>query len=467
MNKNFSRLSRRDMLRVGASTLVASVGMDRLAHLRRADAGTPYVSGYKALVCLYLVGGNNGFNTFVPMSSSGYGTYTASRGNLALGQSTLLPLNGAASDGGMYGMHPSCPELAALFNKGNMAVVCNVGTLVQPMTAAQARAGSMPLPPQLFSHIDQTAQWMTSIPQSPEHFGWAGRLADLLASKGVGANLAFNVNVGGTNSWQDGKSTLPYVLGTDGAPTLDGTHDPYHANGARITAMKALLSQAASDSSPMVQQYQSVLASADSKVSLVSNSLMTAGDLKTQFPNPPTDGIHQGDSSLDAQLHEVARVIKAQPQIGDARQIFYVQILGFDTHNGELATQANLLKYVSTDVNNFFAAMGEIGMQNDVTLFTMSDFGRTLGSNGDGSDHAWGNHQLVVGGAVKGGYYGTMPSLAVGGADDFSSGRLVPTTSTDQYAATLAAWFGVQPGDLPGLFPNLKNFNQQTLGFLG
>jgi uncharacterized protein (DUF1501 family) len=221
------------------------------------------------------------------------------------------------------------------------------------------------------------------------------------------------------------------------------------------------------DANPMVNAYQSVLSNAKTKVSLVTNSLNTAGDLKTQFPNNNGDGGQSGDGQLDAQLHEVARVIKANQQIGDARQIFFVQMAGFDTHNGELATQARLLKYVSSYMNNFWTAMGEIGMQSNVCIFTMSDFGRTLGSNGDGSDHAWGNHQVVLGGGVKGGFYGTMPSLQVGGPDDFSLGRLIPTTSTDQFAATLAQWFGVAPTDLPGLFPNLKNFTTQTLAFMG
>ena len=332
---------------------------------------------------------------------------------------------------------------------------------------AQAQSGSVPLPPQLFSHIDQTNQWMTSNPQSQDLFGWAGLVADLFASKGVGANLAYNVNIGGTNTWQNGKTTLPYVLGTSGAPSLNVLGNPYHLNGARVKVVQDLLGQAAADPNVMVSQYQAIVANADAKVSVVTNALTAAGDLTTQFPNNSGDGGQSGDSDLDKQLHEVARVIKANQQLGDARQIFFVQILGFDTHNGELATQGRLLQYVSSYLNNFWTAMGEIGMQDSVTVFTMSDFGRTLGSNGDGSDHAWGNHQLVLGGAVKGDYYGTMPSLKIGGPDDFSSGRLVPTTSSDQYAATIAQWFGVAQADLPGVFPNLHAFSQSNLGFLG
>jgi uncharacterized protein (DUF1501 family) len=464
MKKN---LSRRDILRIGGAALGSSAVLGRLTLPRHALAGGSYVSGYKALVCVYLTGGNNGFNMVVPTASSAYATYAASRGNLAVAQSSLLPLDGTASDGNTYGLHPSCPELQGLFNTGKMALVCNVGTLMQPTTVAQAQSGSVPLPPQLFSHIDQTNQWMTCNPQSQQLFGWAGLVADLFASKGVGANLAYNVNVGGTNTWQNGKTTLPYVLGASGAPSLAVLDNPYHLKGAREKVVQALLAQAATDPSLMVSQYQAIVANADAKVSVVTNALAAAGDLTTQFPNNPGDGGQSGDSNLDAQLHEVARVIKANQQFGDARQIFFVQLLGFDTHNGELATQGRLLQYVSGYLNNFWNAMGEIGMQDSVTVFTMSDFGRTLGSNGDGSDHAWGNHQLVLGGAVKGGYYGKMPSLKIGGPDDFSSGRIVPTTSSDQYAATVAQWFGVALSDLPGVFPNLHAFSQPNLGFLG
>jgi uncharacterized protein (DUF1501 family) len=461
-----SNLSRRDILRFGATTLATSTVLGRLCEPGVARAANPYVSGYKALVCVQLLGGNQGFNMVVPTSEGAYSTYQTSRGNLALAQSTLLPLNGMASDGNSYGLHPKCPELQSLFNAGNLAIVTNVGTIIQPTTVAQAQSGSVPLPPQLFSHLDQVNQWATSIPQSLDLYGWGGRLADLLGQKGVSTELGFNINVAGSaNYWQQGLSTLPYTLGTSGAPVLNVTNS--HGNGARANAVLALQSQATSDPSPFVKAYAGVVSSASAKVSLINNALSAAGDVTTQFPNNPGDGGLTGDGGFDLQLHEVARVIKAQSQIGDARQLFYVQLLGFDTHNGELATQAQLLTYVSSYLNAFWTAMGEIGMQDNVTAFTMSDFGRTLGSNGDGSDHGWGNHALVLGGAVNGGaYYGTMPSLKIGGPDDFGAGRLVPTTSTDQYAATLASWFGVADADIPGLFPNLKNFTTSNLGFM-
>jgi uncharacterized protein (DUF1501 family) len=460
------KISRRDALCAGAA-VIASADVFGGLGTKRAIAANPYVSGYKALVCVNLSGGNNAFNMIVPTTPAAYATYQASRTNLAIDSTTLLPLNGMASDGNQYGFHPSCPELQSLFNAGNLAIVGNVGTLVQPTTVAQAQAGSVPLPPQLFSHIDQSGQWMTSIPQSQELIGWAGRLADVLLANEVPVHLAFNINMTqGSNAWQTGKNANQYVLGVGAAPTLVALTDNY-LNNTRSKAIQALLAQAASDSSPFVNAYESVIASANSKAALINQALTTAGDLTTQFPNAPGDGGQTGDQGFDAQLHEVARVIKAASTLGDVRQMFFVSIGGFDTHNAELATQKNLLQFVSSYLNNFWKGMGEINMQDNVTVFTLSEFGRTLGSNGDGSDHAWGSHQLILGGAVKGGYYGTMPSLKVGGPDDFGLGRLVPTTSTDQVAATLASWFGVAAADITTMFPNLSNFSTSSLGFLG
>lgn len=461
-----ANISRRDILRFGAGTAVTCTTLGRLCDPRLARAATPYVSGYKALVCVELSGGNQGFNMLVPTSASAYSTYQTSRSNLAIANNVLLPVNGMGSDGNSYGFHPNCPELQTLFNAGNLAVVANVGTIVQPTTVAQAQAGSVPLPPQLFSHIDQTNQWATSIPQSLNLYGWGGRIADLLSTKGVPTTLDFNINVtAGANYWQQGQSSLPYTLGTGGAPILNEL--TAHGSGERAKAAAALQALATMDPSPFVTAYASVVANAVAKVSIVTNALTAAGDLTTMFPSNAGDGGTTGDGGFDMQLHEVARVIKAQSQIGDVRQLFYVQLQGFDTHNTELKIQGQLLLYLSSYLNNFWRAMGEIGMQQNVTVFTMSEFGRTLGSNGDGSDHGWGNHALVLGGAVKGGaFYGKMPSLQIGGPDDFNNGRLVPTTSSDQYAATLARWFGVADADIPGLFPNVANFSTSDLGFM-
>lgn len=457
---NFKALNRREFLGLSGRIIGSAGLLATMSSFQNAYAAADS-SGYKALVCVYLAGGNNGFNTVVPVSSSAYNIYATSRTNLALPQNSLLTLNGVASDGASYGLHSSCPELRNLFNAGHLGVICNVGTLVQPTTVAQAKAASVPLPLQLFSHADQQTEWWTSIVDRAERNGWAGRIADFYVDQGYAARLAMNINIGGVNYWQEGRKAMPYVLGANGAPTLNTTNDAFYRNGNRRRVALDLLTQAQNDSNLLVAEYARIQMTAASRVSLVNDALAAAGDLSTSFPTFPAD------SGLGAQLHEVARCIKAHAQIGDSRQIFYVQLGGFDTHNGELESQARLLAILSQNLNAFWTAMNEIGEQNNVTLFTASDFGRSLGSNGDGSDHAWGNHHFVLGGAVRGGYYGTMPSLVIEGPDDVGAGRIVPTTSTDQYAATLANWFGVADTNLNGIFPNLANFgSRRNLGFL-
>jgi uncharacterized protein (DUF1501 family) len=461
MKKEYSR---RNFLQMGAGTLASSALVANLAGMRTAYGAAPDVSGYKALVCLFMAGGNQGFNWVVPTSNAAYNVYRTSRSNLALAQNSLLPMNGVASDGNSYGFHPNCPELQGLFNAGHLAVVSNVGTLIRPTTVAQAQSGSVALPPQLFSHIDQQIEWMTGIPQALERIGWAGRVADFINTQtGITPNLAYNINVGGANYWQEGRNTIPYVLGTSGAPIYNETSNSSYRGGARRQASLDLLNQGQSSTSPLVKQYAQIRQSAVDKVSLVNTSLSASGDFTTVFPATAS-----GDSNLSEQLHQVARVIKAQSRFGDSRQLFFVQIAGFDTHSNELNSQGPLLGFISRYLNAFWNSMVEIGMQNNVSVFTASDFGRTLNSNSDGSDHGWGSHALVLGGAVQGGrYFGTMPNLAIGGPDDFGGGRLVPTTSADQYAATLARWFGIPDADLASIFPNLPNFTVRNLGFMG
>jgi uncharacterized protein (DUF1501 family) len=340
--------------------------------------------------------------------------------------------------------------------------VRNVGPLIRPTTAAQALAGSAPLPPQIFSHLDQSNQWQSGVPQAVAPYGWGGKIADYFQSQGYVANLDFNISLAGSNTWQQGRATNPYSLHAGGVSTLDA-NDNYR-NGLRKQATQALIDQGAGDANLLVNTHAKLFDSAIAKVALVNDALTAAGELATAFP-----AAQPNDGGLSQQLHEVARIIKAQSQIGDRRQLFIVKLGGFDTHINELATQSALLAYVSQSVNAFYNAMVEIGMKNDVTLFTMSEFGRTLTANSNGgADHGWGSHHLVVGGAVVGAkFYGTMPSLTLGGPDDFGQGRLVPSTSADQYAATLTRWFGVPDSSLNSIFTNLPNFAVRNLGFLG
>lgn len=453
------RVNRREFLTFGAKTMASAGLLATAGSLQTALAAATDTAGYKALVCVFLSGGNNGFNTIVPLSSSAYDTYRTTRTNLALPQASLLPLNGTASDGNTYGMNGNCAPLQSLFNTGRMAIVGNVGPLIVPTTKAQFQAGSVPLPPQLFSHLDQQIHWWTSRPDSTERLGWAGRIADLYTRNGYNPRLAMNINVGGSNYWQEGGESIPYVLGPNGAPTRFTTRSGWR-NGTRRQAALDLLAQGTGSAPLLTSEWGGIELNAQSKVSLVNNALAQSGSFVTQFQD------EAGDHGIASQLRAVARTIRARSQIGDSRQIFFVNMGGYDTHNDELSLQGNLLRMLSRAINSFQSAMNEIGMQDSVTLFTASDFGRSLGSNGDGSDHAWGNHHMIVGGAVRGGYYGKMPSLALNGPDDAANGRVLPTTSTDQYAATLARWFGVADADLPVVFPNLVNFPTRTLGFV-
>jgi uncharacterized protein (DUF1501 family) len=449
--------SRREFMRLGVHGAAATALWLTLGGQARAAAD---VSGYKALVCLYLSGGNNGFNMVVPTTTAGYNTYAATRINLALPQASLLTLNGTASDGYAYGLHPSMAATQALFNAGHVAILGNVGTLVQPTTLAQAKAESVTLPRQLFSHLDQTTEWMTSLPDQATRTGWAGRMADALVRQGYAPRLAINLTLDGSNYWQEGSLTQPYPVSQGGAPTLGVTEDIYYRDGTRQQAALDLITQGRASANLMTAEFANLLVSAANKVTIVNNALASAGTLTTPFPAIANDG------DLGQQFSQVALTIKAHAAL-DARQIFFVQIGGFDTHQDELATQASLLNIVSSNINAFSNAMNEIGMQNNVTLFTMSEFGRSLGSNGSGSDHAWGSHHLIVGGAVHGGYYGTMPDLALDGASDVGDGRVMPSTSTDQYGATLARWFGLDDAQLDTVFPNLAHFSTRNLGFLG
>lgn len=448
--------SRRDFLRLGTGTLVSSAMLSSFPVWQRALAQTSFTD-YKALVCLYMIGGNDGFNWFIPLGN-GYSMYSTARKVLTLPQNTVLPLVGpgstpaVASDGYQYGIHPSCPNLKSYFDAGTMAVLANVGVLIQPTTQSAIRGGA-PLPPQLFSHIDQQTLWYTSRPDTQETTGWAGRIGDTF--KTASPTLGVNIDIGIPNALQQGADTNAYVLGTDGAPILQETTQSWRGTSRADTA-KQLYALAANDQSLLVRQYAQIADNANKKVGIVRTAVTNAPDLATKFTKI------DGDSDLGAQLHEVARVIKAASTIGDARHIFFVSLNGFDTHNNQLADQGRLLSILDTHVKSFWDAITEIGAQNKVTLFTASEFGRSTGTNGDGADHAWGNHHMILGGAVKGGqYYGTMPNMKIGGPDDFSPsgvGQIIPTTSTDQYGGALATWFGVPSAALSTVFPRLSVF---------
>jgi len=464
--------SRRDFLRntvcaLGGMALASSVESFGIVNALVPQAATDY----KALVCIFMNGGNDGNNMFVSLDQ--YAAYSAARAasTLAIPQASLLPVS--PTNGGSYGFNPSMPEMKARFDEGRLAVLCNNGPLVEPLTRTTYQNGSGKKPLQLFSHSDQVGLFQTAIANNVSQTGWGGRVADLTATLNGAASFPQNVSIAGINLFLTGIDTRQLAIGDSNTAlnnvlplTMTGSTSEVTARNASFNELRTLdnnfkLIKAASDTRSSALQTRAALASVNPA-------------LTTLFPN----------TSLGRQLLQIARLIKAgnDPSAGInmKRQIFFAQIGGFDTHSNQhpatLGGQDSLLLQVSQAMNAFYNATVELGVQNNVTSFTLSDFGRTLqpagSGNGVGSDHAWGNHHLIMGGAVLGGrLYGTYPTLALGGPDDTDGGssprgRWIPTTSVEQYAATLANWYGLSSSDLPAVFPLINRFATPNLGFM-
>jgi len=456
MNILHRQLNRRDVLRLGTQATASASLMATLGSLQTAMAASD-TTGYKALVCVFLNGGNDSYNWLVPRSTAAYNEYANSRRNLALAKADLLPITPSNTGSALYGLNPACAEMQSLFQAGKAAFVVNTGPLVQPTTLAQYQAESVPLPYQLYSHSDQQALTQTCIANSTERYGWAGRVADLLNSQGFRQPLAMNVSINGNNIYQGGRDTVLYNIGTDGAPQMNIYQDDYYRDGKRRELFLKLLQLSGNDPSLLQKEYAGTLTRSYQTAQTVNMALDSVPALTTRF----------GSDYLSRQLKMAARLVRARDALGVKRQVFFVQIGGWDFHDALLTAQATKLGELSKALKSFQDALAEIGAENLVTTFVASEFGRTLTSNGDGTDHGWGGHTLVLGGAVQGGkFYGSYPSLAVDGPSDTGRGALLPGTATDQVAATLAQWFGVSNGDLDTVFPNLRNFSQRNLGFV-
>lgn len=441
-------MDRRKLLKLGAFSVFAGTAMSSL--LTRA-AG----ADYKAAVCVFLAGGCDANNLLVPNDDVGYAGYAAARQTLAIPRAQLLPV--APRSGGAYGLHPAMSGLQGLFNQGKLALLANVGTLIQPTTKAQALSGSWPLPDNLLSHIDQQNQWVMLNPALPSTLtGWGGRLADALTASNAGARFPPVVSAAGSNLFCDGAVSVSTAVDPGGTSGFFGTSGSAIDN-ARVAALTKILTD---NSGPQLQTaFANGLSATMDQAGIVGNSFNTA--LNTPFP--PTD--------IGQQLYRVAQLIASRTALGLSRQVFYVELGGFDTHAGQPGALQNLLTQLSQALSAFFAATVELGVAQDVVTFSHSEFSRTLkpaGDNGLGTDHAWGGHSLILGGGVKGGdLYGSFPQLILSGPDDMTDeGRWVPTTSVDQYAGTVASWMGVADADLTTVLPNLVNFQQKRLGFL-
>jgi uncharacterized protein (DUF1501 family) len=445
----------------------ASSALGSLVLAQAAAAQSRDITGYKALVCVFLAGGNDSFNTVIPRDNSYYGLYSTARAGvgtgLALAQNTLLPITSATpqSSGALYGLHPSMPEMQQLFAANRCAIVANVGPLIEPITQAQFQNSSVPVPPQLFSHSDQQAFWQTSRPDTTARIGWGGRLADLLQAANTNGSLSMSMTLAGNNIFQTGNTVQPYSLGADGPVERGGYFQPWFAS--RRAAIDALLAQ--SQAHPFERAFAQTQRRSLDNYQFVATALAGSAPLTTVFPTGT-----ENDVRLSRQLKMVARMIRARTALDQRKQIYFVQVGGYDLHDRLLVEHADLLGSLSRCLKAFYDATVEMGIANQVTTFTASDFGRTLSSNGDGTDHGWGAEHFVIGGAVNGGsIYGAMPTPVLGGADDAGWGQVIPKIATDQYAATLARWLGASESQIDLILPRLGMFpasGGRNLGFM-
>lgn len=452
--------SRRVFLqRASALSLLRGAAPFGLSLLGMAEAAAQSAGDYKALVCVFLYGGNDYANTVVPYDQASYDQQYALRGNLRIPRDENLTRNllnpaTALPGGRQYALAPGLDPLAGLFNTGKMALLLNVGTLVQPTTVAQYKARSVPLPPKLFSHNDQQSYWQSSSPEGATS-GWGGRMGDLLASGNGNATFTC-IGASGNAVYLAGREAVQYQVTPSGAIAVKGiTSSRLFGSAAASATLQALMT------GPSAQQLENEYArvcqrsiSANAQIAAVT----AAANLATTFP---------ANNGLASQLKVVAQIIAGRGTLGARRQVFFVSMGGFDTHDGLLSAHPRLMASLGSALSAFHDATVELGVDRQVTTFTASDFGRTLVSNNDGSDHGWGSMHFVLGGAVKGAaYYGDAPEIANGGANDVGQGRLLPGLSVDQYGATLASWLGVSASEQDMVLPNLRNFGTRNLGFV-
>jgi uncharacterized protein (DUF1501 family) len=439
--------------------LVSRLGLAGLSSLAGSAAAQVAPSDYKALVCVFLYGGVDGNSILVPYDNAGYAQYAGVRtqgSGLQIAQSSLLPIQPATS-ATPYGLHPDLGELQGLFNQKKLAFLANVGTLNAPTTRSTYQKER---PDSLYSHADQQRQWESSVSDGVSRSGWGGRIADKIAPLNGAATFPAITSFAGANLFTNGDVTNPLALPASGGIGLQGYTGSSQSN-ARLGALQQLL--ALDGGNAFVNGAASIVRQALAVSGVASPILTSTTSAVTPFFSGQT-------SSIAQQLQQIAKMIEARAQVGLKRQVFFVSLGSFDTHNNELNQLSTLFNQLSPALKSFYDATVQLGVANQVTTFSISDFGRTFQpASGGGTDHAWGSHHFVMGGAVKGGdFYGRYPTLVLDGPDDAEKeGRWIPTTAVDQYGATLARWLGVSDADMTHVFPNLTSFGNSNLGFLG
>lgn len=464
--------SRREFLR--RSTLLSMLGPGA-AHfaLNLAAIGAAAAQAaedYRALVCLFFYGGNDAHNMVLATDPDSWSEYQRLRATppdpiaLAAPGATggVLPIvPGTPQAGRSFALHPNLGPLQSLFDLERLAVVANVGTLVAPLTRAQYGNGSVPRPANLFSHNDQQSTWQAYGPEG-SRYGWGGRMGDLLASGNASSTFTC-MSVSGNAVWLAGQSTLQYPVGPNGGIPIAGLSGSLFGSSTAGSVLRSIIT--GDSAHPMEKELGRVATRSIGAQAALNAAMLPVGSLD---PVPLLPGTSQ-TNGLAAQLQTVARIIGGRGALGAKRQIFFVGLGGFDTHDAQRVNQGNLMTRTGQALAYFDQQLARPALNalDSVTLFTASEFGRTLTSNGDGTDHGWGSHHFVVGGAVRGrDIYGRYPAIGVNTPDDVGQGRLLPAISVDQYAATLAGWFGLGAGQLADVFPNLRNFAQADLGFM-
>lgn len=476
MGHKHHKISRRSFLgqascaAVGYTTLFSTLTNLKMLNAAAGFNSSVQKSGdYKALVCLLNSGGMDSFNMLIPRGTPEYNQYAATRTNMAIPQNSILPITAASPDGRLYGLHPSLTRTKTLFDQGKVAFVSNVGALVQPMTRQQFYDGTVPAPLGLFSHSDQVQHWQTGIPHSREAVGWGGKIADMLMASNENQNISMSMSLSGSNLFQTGNSSVEFALRPIyGAVGIDGRDQTWIVPEMKMAALNGMMNNTYADI------YKKTF------TGTVKKAMLGFEELQPILDNPPTWAVpfvnEGGDwnPSLNMYFEMVARTIAGRDTLGMNRQIFFIDYGGWDHHDELLNNQANMLDELDKALHQFNAAMEQLGIADCVTTFSISEFSRTLTSNGNGTDHAWGANSFIMGGAVNGqDIYGTYPQLNLDNSNPIMlyNGVLMPTMSCDQYFAELALWFGVPASELATLFPNIGYFydvmsGDNPVGFL-